>query len=230
MNEATNLPVLVRRAAEQLASATSAAEILDARDMASIAYDLAKKAGRLAKAKEAHDEIIVKAAHAQADALEIESVAKRRLADEYDAAQERGEVRQNGERSFSTLEKVGGIDLGLTGKDIHEARTIRDAEQADPGIVRRSLDGLLDAGEEPTRAALKREIAPASNARKPIVSDAALWIWGRLRDFERNGYFGADPRRLLDDMTEPMRADCRELLPRVRDFLDRMEDEINGRT
>jgi hypothetical protein len=30
---------------------------------------------------------------AQADALEIEAGAKRRLADEYDAAQERGEVR-----------------------------------------------------------------------------------------------------------------------------------------
>jgi hypothetical protein len=29
---------------------------------------------------------------AQADALEIEAKAKRRLADEYDAAQERGEV------------------------------------------------------------------------------------------------------------------------------------------
>ncbi len=31
---------------------------------------------------------------AQADALEIEAMAKRRLADEYDAAQERGEVGQ----------------------------------------------------------------------------------------------------------------------------------------
>ncbi|MEY9532152.1 hypothetical protein [Sinorhizobium fredii] len=35
----------------------------------------------------------IAAAHrAQADALEIESTAKRRLADAYDAAQERGEV------------------------------------------------------------------------------------------------------------------------------------------
>lgn len=39
--------------------------------------------------------------------MEIESTAKRRLADEYDAAQERGEVRSNGERSFSDGEKLG---------------------------------------------------------------------------------------------------------------------------
>lgn len=53
-------------------------------------------------------------------------LAKRRLADEYDAAQEQGEVRANGERSFSGAEKVGPADLGLTGKDIHEARLIRE--------------------------------------------------------------------------------------------------------
>jgi hypothetical protein len=65
---------------------------------------------------------------AQADALEIESVAKRRLADEYDAAQERGEIRKHGERTVSAPETVGYADIGLTHKDIHEARLIRDAE------------------------------------------------------------------------------------------------------
>lgn len=36
--------------------------------------------------------VVLAAAHrAQADVLEIESIAKRRLADEYDAAQDRGE-------------------------------------------------------------------------------------------------------------------------------------------
>lgn len=223
-----NLPVLVKRAADQLASATTAAEVLDARDLASIAYDAAKKAGRLAKAKAAHDEIIVKAAHAQADAVEIEWLAKRRLADEYDAAQERGEVRGDRQRTASSPEAVGAGDIGLTHKEVHDARLIRAAEAADPGVVRRTLDGLLANGEEPTRAALKREIVPAPAPRKPVVSDAALWLWGRLRDFEHNGYFQADPRILLTEMTEPMRADVRDVLPRVRDFLERLEDEING--
>lgn len=57
-------------------------------------------------------------------------MAKRRLADEYDAAQERGEVRSANERTASNAEAVGVADLGLTHKNIHEARIIRDAEKS----------------------------------------------------------------------------------------------------
>lgn len=74
---------------------------------------------------------------AQADALELEAMAKRRLADEYDAAQARGEVAKNGQPSSSMREELPTItDIGLTHKDIHDARIIRDAEVDDPGIVR----------------------------------------------------------------------------------------------
>jgi len=222
--EVLNLPVLVRRAADQLASATSAAEVLDARDRASVVYDMAKKAARLAKAKAAHDEIIVKAAHAQADALEIESVAKRRLADEYDAAQERGEISQQGAH-FSDGKLRSG-EIFPRPKELYDARTIRDAEEADPGIVRRSLDARLANGEEPTRAALRRDLEKPAPP-KARVSDDALWLWGRLRDFERLGYFEKKPRALLGDMTEPMRADVSNALPDVIAFLKTMEDACN---
>ncbi|HEU4805424.1 MAG TPA: hypothetical protein VFS91_06400 [Nitrobacter sp.] len=87
---------------------------------------------------------------AQADALEIEAGAKRRLADEYDAAQERGEVasgsvrtdiipEQNDVRPATAAEVLGDGAHKL----LHEARLIRDAEAADPGIVRRALDEKL---------------------------------------------------------------------------------------
>jgi len=60
----------------------------------------------------------------------------RRLADEYGAAQERGEVARPS--------KVEGLatagDIGLSHRNIHDARAVRDAETADPGIVRRVLD------------------------------------------------------------------------------------------
>jgi hypothetical protein len=54
--------------------------------------------------------------------------AKRRLADEYDGAQERREVRAPNERTASGREAVGVKDIGLTHKQIHEARAVRDAE------------------------------------------------------------------------------------------------------
>jgi hypothetical protein len=50
---------------------------------------------------------------------------------------------------------VGVADIGLTHKDIHEARKLRDAEKRDPGITCRALDEQLRHGKEPTKAALQ---------------------------------------------------------------------------
>lgn len=163
-----SLPGLVQRAASQLASAASAAEVLEARDMAGVAYTAAKAAGRLAKAKGAHDELIAKAHRAQADALEIEALAKRRLADEYDAARDRGEVAGHGGDRKIKVPDANLENIGLTKRDIHEAREIRDAEEADPGIVRRTLDEAIEAGDEPTKAAVRRAISH----RRPQLSAA----------------------------------------------------------
>lgn len=159
----TDLAPLVRRASDQLAMATTAAEVLDARDMASAAYDAAKSAARFARAKGAHDELIAKVHRAQADALEIEAMAKRRLADEYDAAQERGEVAKLGSNQTEVGVPDGNTlptaaDIGLSRKDIHEARQIRDAEVAQPGLISRTIMERLHAGHEPTKAAVRQAV------------------------------------------------------------------------
>jgi len=99
----------------------------------------------------------------KADALEIEAAAKRRLADEYDAAQARGEVAGQGKPSKREgLAKVN--EIGLTHKQIHEARQIRDAEARDPGIVRRAVDAAVKAGKEPTKRRASKRAAWARPA------------------------------------------------------------------
>ena len=155
------LPELIDRAATMLAGAKTAAEVLEAREAASFVYDTAKRAARLGRAKAAHDDLIAAAHRVQADALEIEAAAKRRLADEYDAAQARGEVATGSVRtdivaSANDVRPATAADLGLRRDQIHEARQLRDAEVADPGIVRRTLDEKLERGEEPTRSAVRR--------------------------------------------------------------------------
>lgn len=72
--------------------------------------------------------------------------AKMRLADEYDAAQDRGELTtraDNQHASSKPEEAVKASDLGLTHKQVHEARLIRDAERAQPGLIQRSLDAMV---------------------------------------------------------------------------------------
>lgn len=161
-----SLPAMVDRAAQTLASAKSAAEVLDAHDLAAAAYDAAKIAARVVRVKNAHDDLIAKVSRAQADALEIEAKAKRRLADEYDAAQGRGEIASHGQKRADVPNGNISADLGLSRKDIHEARIIRDAEEAEPGIIAATIEAAVAAGEEPTRAKVRRA-AEAAAKRRP---------------------------------------------------------------
>ncbi len=219
----TGLPGMVDRAAATLASAKSAAEVLDARDMASVAYDTAKRAARLASAQGAFNEIRAKITRAQAEALEIEAAANRRLADEYDAAQERGEVGQSGART--DLVPNGNevtptaADLGLSRKTIHEARIIRDAEVAHPGIVKETIEAAVAAGEEPTRAKVRRAtlhvVRPDHRRDQPsplrgkaaaikAVTDALAALSGLPNADEVVGYFrGTDAACLVDERIGP---------------------------
>lgn len=204
----SHLPSLVKRAADQLASATSAAEVLEARDMASIAYDASKKAARLAKAKGAHDEIIAKAHRAQADALLIESEAKRRLADEYDAAQERGEIATGrdgpGAGVLNGNAKATAAEVGLSRKDIHEARTIRDAEKADPGIVARTLEQRLGTCQEPTKAALREAVQKVRNETRENLPQA-------IKDMEIAKQAAIEARKAKPADVEALTAEIEEL-------------------
>ena len=112
--DSSTLPRLVEKAAAALANARSAAEVLEAREFAGLAYDVAKRTARLCKAKNAHDELIAAAHRVQADALTIEAGAKRRLADEYDMAQQRGEAcTQADNQHVADPNKLSMADLGL---------------------------------------------------------------------------------------------------------------------
>jgi hypothetical protein len=164
-----SLTGLIERARNTLAEARSAAEILEARDKAAIAYDAAKCAARIGRAKQAHDEVITATYRVQADALEIEADAKRRLADEYDAAQERGEVARVGDNQHSQGVSVGN-DLGISRKTIFEGRQIAEAEQIVPGIVRQTLNGAIEAGEEPSKAAVRRAVAETINGDRALMA------------------------------------------------------------
>lgn len=192
MNEAAHVPALttlVDRAVVALSSARTSAEVLEARDLAGVAYDVAKATARFASAKGAYDSLLAAAHRAQADALEIEVGAKRRIADEYDAAQERGEVKSVGNPNYSQAEKLpSASEIGLTPKEIHEARTIRDAEEADPGIVRRVVEEAIASNQEPTRAKVMRAVKatrckPAKRRkRKPATPLASEPMQGACAD------------------------------------------------
>lgn len=216
------LPQLIDRASAALASARTSAEVLEARDFARVAYDAAKSAGRMAKAKTAHDSLIADIHRAQAHALAIRARAEMRLAEEYDAAQARGEVRARGQNQEShpdlvNASVVGGMDA------LKEARQFRDAERAEPGTIERAIEGMIERGEEPTRQALRKEI---THKPKPQMAREPLWVWGRVKDFDRDGILAISPMVLAAGMTGEMRQDLRAQLPAVISYLTKLEQLV----
>ena len=225
---APDLPGLIDRAATMLAGAKTAAEVLEAREVAGLAYDTAKRAARLQSAKSAHDDLIAAAHRAQADALEIEAAAKRRLADEYDAAQARGEVstRQNnpgsvGHVSEENMPPATTDSLGLTRKSVHDARLIRDAEAADPGLVRRTLDQRLERGEEPTRSAVRR----AAEDRLQRSLDRLQRIQESVRRIEEDRPPPLTPEQRARQATVFGTQEDRAICARIEEIIERIDEQ-----
>lgn len=82
-----------------------------------------------------------------------------RLADEYDGAQERGEVASGSVRTdivgdHDDVRPATAADLGLHREEIREARQLRDAERASPGKAERVLKEIVDRGETALALAL----------------------------------------------------------------------------
>lgn len=108
--------------------------------------------------------------------------------------------------------------MGMSRQQAHRFQSLANVDErefeaalADPG--KPSANGII------ARTKLK------SNPPQAKVADEALWLWGRLRDFERMGFLENDPEWALESMTDAMRADVLRLAPHVADFLTNLGDE-----
>lgn len=84
------------------------------------------------------------------------------------------------------------------------------------GVPKDQFESALAAPERPTTSGIidTRRTKDKSKA----MDDTALWLWGRLRDIEREGVFERNPNELLDEMTEGMRADVVRLVSTLCDW------------
>jgi len=84
------------------------------------------------------------------------------------------------------------------------------------------FERALAAPEKPTTNGI---IAARAEPKRPPMDEKALWLWGRLRDFERDGVLSADPKHLLSEMTDAMRADTLRLVPLVTEWLEGLTND-----
>ncbi len=79
---------------------------------------------------------------------------------------------------------------------------------------------LRDPEIKPTTTQLIKQVATRTEPPAPPhrMPDDSLWIWGSMRDFERDGYANKSAGKLLDSMTETMRRDVLRIAPSMVDF------------
>lgn len=99
---------------------------------------------------------------------------------------------------------------------------------------------LADVPEDQFEATFAKPAKPSTNAiiaaqKKPeskaeaeqrAMDARALWVWGRLLDFERENILEAEPEILAGEMLDHMRATVRELGPQVIRWLSELVSHV----
>jgi hypothetical protein len=152
---------------------------------------------------------------AERQAIEIRVRAERKCGELLASQVEHGGDR----RSSSAGSNLKLRDMNISGDQSSQWQRLAaiphkqfEADLADP-MWRPTTTGLLERQEA-------RERGPAPPMR---VDDGALWLWGRLQDFERDGLLTREPEEVLSTMLEHMNETTRRLAPVVAAWLGRIK-------
>jgi hypothetical protein len=92
-------------------------------------------------------------------------------------------------------------------------------------IPQAEFNSALKEADRPTTAGIIR--ATAEPTKPDPVSKEALWLWGRLNDFARDGLLDRAPRAVMATMTDSMKDDVHTIAPRVAAWLRRIGSEAS---
>ena len=157
-DENLQLPALISRAQRYLAEAKTSAELLQARAAAQAAL-------HYSRLRDAAIEV-------QADCLRIIKLVELRLADEIDAAQERGEVAKPGGDRDSIVQTSDNRteatfkDLNLDRRRVAEWRQLRDAG-GEP-LVEKVIQDALSEGRPPKASDIRNEVRIITVKTQPV--------------------------------------------------------------
>jgi hypothetical protein len=100
--------------------------------------------------------------------------------------------------------------------------------QAVANIPADIFEAALCDPDKPTTAGVLAKVEAwrtVQEVRDPVpeLPTDVLWLWGRMRDLERDGYFNKDAKALLGPMSATMLADMQRILPLCVDFIGSLD-------
>jgi hypothetical protein len=185
------------------------------------------------------DEIVE--AHAQASALELYAaqamnteserlasnvrIRAERRAGELLAALERGgggdrksEAAKNQTPNNGTFDSEFAAALTRTGVPRQTAHRWQQLARVSNEDFEQKLNG-----EKPSTNSILRDARTVDGSKS--MSDDSLWLWGRLRDWERMEFFSKDPKVIVGGMTAGMVTDLARILPLFVDWIAILKEE-----
>jgi hypothetical protein len=189
---------------------------------------------RVDEAKEIRDkaralEVYAKQAlntEAERKAAEIRLRAERRAGQLLREMKQRGERQDRGDNrrkmSNGATSQITLPDLGITRDqssqwqqlaEIPEQEFEAEITRPDPKPTTEGLLHSRRAAKEPANFKMDRH---------------ALWVWGRIKDFERNGIIQSDPATICAAFTDPMRDDVTRILPELIHWLKVLEAQLSA--
>jgi hypothetical protein len=169
---------------------------------------------------------------------EVKEIRDQALALEYYSRQAKNtdnerracEIRLRAERKAGQLlaqqTKRGGDKRSMSNRStLKKNKITRDQSSTWQKLARvpeERFEASLATMERPTtRGIIEANAAPKQNP----VSSEALWLWGRLRDFERDGLLAKEPTTVMTTMTDQMKNDVNTLAPKVVAWLTGIADD-----
>jgi hypothetical protein len=161
-----------------------------------------------------------------------------RLAGNEEAEQKAKEIRIRAERKAGELLKTIAKATGRFGSAGGRSEEPPPKTLADYGISKHQSSRWQRLADIPADQ-FERELASPDASTTGILSKTAdvadmaadeapardlraLWVWGRLQDFERDGVLDLDPDQLVEMMSGHMKATTRRLAPLVAAWLERI--------
>lgn len=117
-----------------------------------------------------------------------------------------GSVRRSPHATTETL-----VELGISKNQSSQWQKLGEVPQTD-------FEQALKEADKPTTNGIIR--ATSEPKRSPVAADA-LWLWGRLQDFERT-VLAKSPEAVMRTLPDKMRDDVHTLAPKVAAWLKRI--------